>query len=166
MGTGVPARALGLREHGLRHLIDGIALHALAALGAVAAADARVEQAQEIVNFGGGGDGGARIARGVLLADGDGRSDARDLVDVGLFHALEKLARVGRERFDVAPLAFGVDGIEYQRRLAGAGNAGDDGELVVRNRERDVLEVVDSRATDEDGIFQGFWGSGTARWLY
>jgi hypothetical protein len=32
--------------------------------------------------------------------------------------------------------------------------------LIVWNRERNVLEVVDSRATDEYGIFQGFWGSG------
>jgi hypothetical protein len=27
--------------------------------------------------------------------------------------------------------------------------------LVVWNRERDILEVVNSRATDEDGFFQG-----------
>jgi hypothetical protein len=35
--------------------------------------------------------------------------------------------------------------------------------LVVWDCERDVLEVVDSRATDEYGIFQGFWGSGGTR---
>ena len=71
------------------------------------------------------------IARGVFLPDGDGGRDAVDLVDVGLFHALQELAGVGGERFDVAPLAFGVDGVEGERGFAGARDTGDDGELVV-----------------------------------
>ena len=86
----------------------------------------------------------------VLLPDGDGRRDAVDLVDRRLLHALEELAGIGRERFDVAPLAFGVDRVERERGFAGARNAGDDGELVVRNREREVLEVVEACAADND----------------
>ena len=81
-----------------------------------------------------------------------GGRDAVDLVDVGLFHALQKLARVGGERFDVAPLALGVDGVEGERRLARARDAGDHGQLVVRDRERDVLEVVDPGAAHGDGV--------------
>ncbi len=130
----VPAGAFGLREHFLGDMVDGVAADFASAFRAMAAADASVEQAEKVVDFGGGGDGGARIARGVLLADGDGRRDAGDFVDVGLFHALEELARVGRKRFDVAALAFGVDGVENERRFAGAGHACDDGELVVRER--------------------------------
>ena len=114
----------------VRDLIHRVALDLIAAVGAEGAAGARAQQAQEIVELGGGGDGGARIARGVLLPDGDGRRDAVDLVDVGLLHALEELARVGRERFDVAALAFGVDGVEDERRLAGAGHAGDHRQLL------------------------------------
>ena len=51
---------------------------------------------------------------------------------VGLLHALQELAGVGGERFDVAALAFGVDGVEGQRGFAGPGDTGDYGELVVR----------------------------------
>ena len=149
----VPARALGLREQARGDLIDGVALDARAAVRAEGAPDARPEEAQEVVALGGGGDGGARVARGVLLADGDGGSDAVDLVDVGLLHALQELARVGGQRFDVAALAFGVDGVEGERGFAGAGHTGDDGELVVRNRERDVFEIVDPRAADHDVVF-------------
>ena len=145
----------GCCEHPLRHLIHRVAHHLLAALGTIAAADAREQQPQEIVDLGGGRDRGARIARGVLLPDRDGRRDAGDLIHIRLFHALQKLPRVRRQRFHVAPLAFGVHGVEDQRRLAGAGDTGDHRQLIVRNRERDVLEIVDSRATDEYGFFQG-----------
>ena len=46
----------------------------------------------------------------------------------GLLDALEELPRVGGEGFDVAALAFGVDGVKGKRAFAGAGDAGDDGE--------------------------------------
>ena len=127
-----------------------------AAVGAIRAAGARPQQAQKIVDLGGGGDGRARIARGVLLADRDRRRDAVDLIDVRLLHALQKLARVGRERFDVAALPFGVNGVEGQRRFAGAGHAGDHGQLVVRDLERDVLEIVDARATNANDVLNRF----------
>ena len=49
------------------------------------------------------------------------------MVDVGLFDALEELAGVGGEAFDVATLAFGVDGVEGERGFAGAADSADDG---------------------------------------
>ena len=66
-------------------------------MDAVDRAAASIEQAQVIVDLGGGGDGGAGIARRVLLLDGDGRGQAVYFVHVGLFDALEKLACVGGE---------------------------------------------------------------------
>ena len=140
----------GLREHAGDDLIDGVAADRAAAVQAGDGAAAGVEQAEVVVDLGGGGDGGARIARLVLLLDGDGRGDAVDVIDVGLFDALEELARVGGERLDVAALAFGVDGVEGERGFAGAGDAGDDREGVVRDVDVDVLEVVRARAADGD----------------
>src|ERR1039458_345615 len=43
-----------------------------------------------------------------------------DRVDVGSLHLVEKLAGIGGKRFHVAPLAFGVNGIESERGFAGA----------------------------------------------
>ena len=80
-----------------------------------------------------------------------------DFIHIRLLHALQELPRVSRQRFHVAALALGVDGVENQRRFAGAGYTGDHGQQIVRNRERDVLEVVDSRSTDEYGFFQGMF---------
>src|SRR5690606_2890362 len=50
------------------------------------------------------------------------------------------------------PLAFGVDGVEGERRLAGAAEAGDDHELVARQLDVDVLQVVLARAADNDAV--------------
>ncbi|MPN40471.1 hypothetical protein SDC9_188009 [bioreactor metagenome] len=76
---------------------------------------------------------------GCLLLDRDRRAQAFDQVDVGLFHQLQELPGVGRQRFDVAPLAFGVERVESQRGLAGTGQAGDHDQLIARQVEVDVL---------------------------
>ena len=106
------SRGTGLRQHALRHLIDRIALHLASANRAISAARARPQQPHVIPDLGGSGDRGARVARRVFLANSDGRGDAIDLIHGRLFHAFEKLARVGGEGFDVAPLAFGINGVE------------------------------------------------------
>ena len=85
---------------------------------AVRPADARVEQAQVVVDLGDRADRRARVARGRLLVDRDRRREPVDRVDVGLLHHLQELARVGGERLDVAALALGVDRVEGERRLA------------------------------------------------
>ncbi len=63
--------------------------------------------------------------RGGFLFDGNGRGQALDVIDVRLLHYRQELARVGRQRFDIAALALGIDRVEGQRRLAGPGQAGD-----------------------------------------
>ncbi len=119
-------------------------------LGQIGASRAGPQQAQEIVELRGRGNSRARIARGVLLADGDRGRDAVDLVDIRLLHALQELARVSGERFDIAALTFGVNGVEGQRRFARSRDARDHGQLVMRDVERDILKIVDARATNAD----------------
>ncbi len=56
----------------------------------------------------------ARVFRGGLLLEGDRGRQAVDAVDVGFAHQLQELAGIGRERFDVAALALGIDRVERQ----------------------------------------------------
>jgi hypothetical protein len=56
-------------------------------------ADRGIEQAKVIVDFGRGSDGGAGAATARALLEGDGRREALDEIDVGLFELIEKLAR-------------------------------------------------------------------------
>ena len=140
----------------LHHLVDDLlgrlAHDRPAADGAVRVADARVQQAQVVVDLGDRADGRARVARGGLLVDRDRRREPLDGVDVGLVHLPEELARVRRQRLDVAALALGVDRVEGEARLARARQARDHDERVARQGERDVLEVVLAGAGDDDLI--------------
>ena len=110
-----------------------------AALHAVLFADLRVEQTQVVINLGDRGDGGFFSALAETLLDGDGRRNAGDIVDVGPRHDFEKLARVGGQAVEVAPLAFGVNDVEGERRFARAAQTGEDDETVARNIQADVF---------------------------
>src|SRR5437016_13782570 len=107
-----------------------------------------VDHAQVIVNFRDGADGGARRARRRLLLDGDRRGKPFNDVDFGALHLVKELAGVGGERFDVAALAFGVDGVESERGLTRTGEPRDDRKGVPRNFDADVFQVVLARAPD------------------
>ena len=75
---------------------------------------------------------------------------ALDGVDVRLFHHRQELPRVGRERFDIAPLALGINGVEGQRGLAGARQAGEHDQSIARQVEIDILQVVGPGTPDSD----------------
>ena len=75
---------------------------------------------------------------------------ALDGIDVGLLHQLQELAGIGREGFDIAALALGIDGVEGERGLAGTRQAGDHHQLVARHVDVDVLQIMLARAADGD----------------
>jgi hypothetical protein len=77
--------------------------------------------------------------RGRFLLNGNGGRQAFDVIDIRLFHQGQKLACIGRQRFNIAALAFGIKGVEGEGGLAGAGQAGNHHELVAGQVEVDVL---------------------------
>ena len=124
-----------------------------------------VEQADEVIDFGDGGDGGFAAAAGDALLDGDGGGQAGDVVDFGFFHLLGELPGVGGHGVEEAALAFGEEDVEGEGGFAGAGEAGDDDELVARDVEGDVLEIVLAGAGDVDAVWEVRGGVGlAARW--
>ena len=136
---------LGARRHLLDlvgHLVDRLLGDRPPADRAVRLADPGEEEAQVVVDLGHGADRRARVLRGALLVDRDRRRQTLDGVDVRLLHLAEELAGVGGERLDVAALALGVDGVEGERRLPRAGEAGEDDQPVAGYDEVDALEVV------------------------
>jgi len=116
--------------------------HRPAAGAAVQAAETGVEQLHVVRDLGHGAHGGARRAHRVLAVDGDGGRDPLDLVHLGAVHAVHELAGVGREGLDVAPLAFGVERVEGERRLARAAHPGDHRDAVQGDVEIEVFEIV------------------------
>ena len=135
-------------EHVVDHLRHGLRLQRQLVLGAEGRAGAREEQAQVVVNLGDGADRRARVVAGRLLFDGNRRRQALDQVHVRLLHQLQELPRVGRERLDVAALAFGVQRVESERGFARSGQSRDHDQPVARQVEIDVFEVVRARTAD------------------
>ena len=132
--------------------IRAVLANLCAALDAERLPASREQQPQIIINLRGGRHRRARIACGIFLANCYRWSNPGDFVHVRLFHALEELPRVSRERFDIAALAFRINRVESQRGFARAAHAGDDSDGVVRNVYRDVFEVMDAGAPDAQGV--------------
>ncbi len=140
------------RQDALADLLGGEAFHRAPALVAVLAADAREEHPEVVVDLGDGAHRRAGIVAGRLLLDADGRTQAADVVVLGLLDLPEELSRVGGEGLHVAPLTLGVDGVEGEGGLAGAGRSGEDHQLVLGNPRIDLLQVVLGRSADHDGF--------------
>jgi hypothetical protein len=138
------------RERGVDHLRDALRLERNMVIGAIRRPDAGVQQAQVIVNLGDGADRRARIVRRRLLFDRNGGREALDQVDVRLLHELQELPGIRRQTFDVTALAFRIERIERERRLARPGQARNHDQLVTRQVETDVLEIVGASPTNTD----------------
>ena len=144
--------SIGQLEHPIDDLLGGLTGDHRPVVGTVRHPDARIQQAQVVVDLGDGPDGGARIARGRLLVDRDRRGETLDEIDVGLVHLAEELPGVGRQRLHVATLALGVDGVEGQRGLPRSGQAGEDDQPVPGELDGDVAQVVFARTAHHELI--------------
>ena len=118
---------------------------------AVNLANASIEKSQVVVDLRDCTDCRAGIAGGIFLADGDGRADPGNLFDPGLLESLQKLPCIGRKRLHITPLALRVEGVEGQAGFSGTTHPRDDRELVVGNRDVDVLEIVLFGSPNSDG---------------
>ena len=142
----------GQCQHRVHHLAHGLALQRQAVLRAVGRAGAGKQQAQVVVNLGDGADGGARVVAGGLLFDGDGGRQPFDDIHIRLVHQLQELARIGGQTLHVAALPLGIERVKRQAGLARPRQAGDHHQLVARDIEINVLQVVRARAPHADGL--------------
>ncbi len=101
-----------------------------------------VQQTEIVVDLRDGADRRPRVAVGRLLVDGHRRRETFDEVDVGLVHLTEELARVRRQRLDIASLALGEDRVERQTRLARARQPGEHDQAVAGQIEIDPSQIV------------------------
>ena len=149
-GEHLEAGALRQLQDAVDDLLRGLALQLGAVVRAVLDADPGVQQAEVVVDLGDRADRRAGVLARRLLVDRDRRRQALDHVDVGLVHLSEELAGVGRQRLDVAPLTLGVDGVEGEARLARTRDAGEHDQLVARQFDVDVPQVVFAGTSDDD----------------
>ena len=127
------------RQNFINNVRCGLACNGFARNRAVWLPNVSKKQSQKIVNLGCCRNDRAGIACRAALFDGNGGGEALDKINLRLFHLIEELPRVSGERFDIAALAFGIKGVERQRRFARAAQAGNHHQFVSRNRERQVF---------------------------
>ena len=135
-----------------RHLLHRLRHDRPPALRAVRVTDAREKQPHVVVDLGDGADRRARVAAAPLLVDRDRRGEPVDVVDVRFLHLTEELPGIGGERLHVTALALGEDRVKRQRALARPGQPGQDDELVTRNVDIDILEIVLPGAAHADPV--------------
>ena len=119
---------------------------------------AREHQAQVVIDFRGGGNGGTRRVTATALLDGDGWRQTLNRVHIRLLHLVQELARIRGEALHVLALTFSKDGVERQRALAAAADAGHHHQAVARDGDVHALEVVLTRPANTDGTeVSGLW---------
>ena len=78
-------------------------------------ADARIQDAQIVVNLRDRRHCRARIVGAGFLIDGNSRRETGYLIDIGLGHLVQELSRVRRKALDISALSFGKYRIESER---------------------------------------------------
>ena len=108
------------------------------------------QEAQVVVDLGHGADSRARVVAGGFLLDGNGGRQALNQVHIGLVHALQKLPCIGREAFHIAALPFGIQRVKGQAGFARARQASDHHQLVARDVDVDIFQVMGARTSHTD----------------
>jgi len=139
-------------EEMVDHLLGGRREEGAAGFGVVGGAVGGEKDAEVIVDFRGGGEGGSARAAGVALLDRQGGGETLDGVDPRSRETLEVEPGVGGEAFEVAALALGVNGVEREGGFAGTRRTGEDNEAVLGDVEIESGEVVLAGAADAEEI--------------
>ena len=81
-------------------------------------ANPREQKPHIVINFCHRAHCRAGIFRGGFLLNGDGRTQTADVINIRFFHHIQKLPRIGRQAFNVAPLPLCIDRVKGQRRFS------------------------------------------------
>ncbi len=141
--------AIALHDLGVNG-VEALRVDRHAAVGAVLNAELDEQQAQKMIDLGQRRDGALAAAAARALLDRHGRRNAVHGVDVSAPRRLDELARIGIQRLEVPPLPLRKQNVERHRALPAAAHARDHRQLVPRDREIDVPQVVLTRTADLD----------------
>ena len=144
------AGARRMAHQAVNNLVGGLSLNGKSGNVTVTLSGAGKQYTQIIVDFRDRADGAARIAAGGFLLDGNGRCESADRIDLRLRHLAQKLPGIRGQGFHIAPLTFGVQRIKREGTFAGSADSGHHDQLVSRQRQIDVSQIVFTCATDND----------------
>ncbi len=138
--------AVGMLQYGIHNIFHAVLSHLYAANRRNRMPDTGKKKPEVIIYFSRRANGGTRIAGVYFLLYRYGRRQSLYPVAFGLVETAEKLTCICRQALYISPLPLGIERVECQRRLAGAGQTGDDDETVAGQFNIDIFQVVDPRA--------------------
>ena len=129
--------------------------HQAAAFPAVLHPDRGIQDAQVVVDLGHRPHRRPRVVARRLLLDGDGRREPSERLVLRLLHLPEELPCIRREALHVPSLSLGIEGVEGEGALSAPAHPAEDHQGLLRDVERDGLEVVLGGAPDGDDVGLG-----------
>ena len=132
----------GQCHHSIHHLRHTLRLQCHTMVGAIRCACACKQQTQIVVNFSHRAHGRARVVAGGFLLNADGGRQALDQIHIRLVQAPQELARIRRQTLHITALPFGIQSVKRQTRFARTRQARDHHQLVARNIQIDVFQIV------------------------
>ena len=136
----------------MEDLLIGVFHHLLSSDIAVSGCSPCEEKSEEVIDFRSRADRGSRVAVHRFLLDADDGAESLDFIHIRPFESSDEIPCVGGEGLNIPSLPFGIDGVEGEARLSRATESGNDGELVARNGDIDVFEVVHPCPYDLDDV--------------
>ncbi len=140
--------AVVLFQDEINDLLLAVPHHLLSCLVRVGVGDAGVQEPHEVVDLGDGADRRSGIPAGRFLLDRDDGAQPVDLVDIGPLEVADELPGIHGKGLHVPALTLGVNGVERERRFPAAAQPGEDHQLVARDHQVGVLQIVDACAVN------------------
>ncbi len=128
----------------VHHILYRMRPNLLSAHRRIGPSDPRKQQPQIVINFRRRPHRRPRITRIDLLFHRNGRRNPGDEIHIRLLDLPQELPRIGRQALDIPPLPLRKNSIEGQRRLPRPRQAGHHYQLVVRNFNLYILEIMNS----------------------
>ena len=126
--------------------LEGFELQQLTACGVLQPCHLREPHLEVVADFGHGSDRGPRVADGVLLLYGNGRSRVFNLVHLRSLAGFKELPHVGAEGLHVLPLALGVQDVEEEGGFSRSAQPREDDQLPRFQFQVNRLQVVVARS--------------------
>ena len=122
------------------------------AVGAAVFGQTGEHQPQCVQQLGSGAEGTADAGDPGPLVQRQRRRHVQNLIHLRPGRLCHAPPGIGRERFQITSGAFGVEDPKSERGFAGAGDSGDSDDLIQRDIDVDVFQIVYSGAADLNGF--------------
>ena len=137
----------------IENLVIGVFYHFLACVVREGFSGASIQKSEEIVNFSHGSHSRTRIFIGCLLFDGNYRAQSGNQINIRTFHVSKERPGISRKCFDIAPLPFGINSIESQRRFAATAKSCNYSKFISGDFDIYILQIVNTSSVNNNLAF-------------